>query len=127
MLVFGGVDRAGRALAAPVSYVPAVDSWRALSVADAPSPRQGQSAVWSGDAMIVWGGRDGSGVLADGAAYDPWDDAWAPLPALPPEVTRDGNGGRVGAAAVWTGAELVLLAGDSGGARLSPFGWRYQP
>lgn len=122
MLVFGGVDRAGRSLAAPVSYVPAVDAWRALSSVDAPSPREGQVAVWTGDAMLIWGGRDASGTRVDGASYDPWDDAWTALPPLPAEYA-----GRAGAAGIWTGSELVVLAGDADRDSLSPFGWRYQP
>lgn len=124
MLVFGGVDRAGRTLSAPVSYVPAMDAWRPLSQVGAPSPRQGQVAVWTGDAMLVWGGRDESGARVDGAAYDPWDDAWTALPPLPAEHARVG---RSGAAGIWTGAELLVLAGDAGGESLAPFGWRYQP
>lgn len=128
MLVFGGVARDGRPFAAPVSYVPAMDAWRPLSALGAPSERSSHVAVWSGDAMIVWGGRGASSLHADGASYDPWDDAWTPMPPIPPSMLRDGsNGGRAGAAAVWTGVELIVLGGENGGARLDPFGWRYQP
>ncbi len=84
--------------------------------------------MWAGDAMLVWGGRGDEGLLASGAAYDPWDDLWTPLPAVPPtEVGEGTRGGRAFSAAVWTGAELIVLAGESGAATLRPFGWRYQP
>lgn len=127
MLVFGGIDRWGRELSAPRSYVPALDAWRTLSSEGAPSSREGHAAVWAGDAMLVWGGAAGGQLLADGATYDPWDDLWSPLPELPPEIARDATrGGRARAAAVWTGAELIVLAGDNGEARLDPYGWRYQ-
>lgn len=128
MLVFGGQDRGGHAVAAPVSYVPALDAWRPLREADAPPARFGHVAVWTGDAMLVWGGRSDDALLANGAAYDPWDDVWTPLPPLPPVPLGDGTrGGRASSAAVWTGAELVVLAGENGAPSLSPYGWRYQP
>lgn len=127
MLVFGGIDQLGRALAAPLAYVPALDAWRPRSAVGAPEPRQGHAAVWAGDAMLVWGGAAGSEVFSDGASYDPWDDAWTPLPPLPRTDLADGaQGGRAGAAAVWTGAELVVLGGENGTGRLDPYGWRYQ-
>ncbi|MFO0629834.1 MAG: hypothetical protein U0325_29970 [Polyangiales bacterium] len=128
MLVFGGQDRAGRAIAAPVSYVPALDAWRVLREADAPAARYGHVAVWGGDAMLVWGGRSDDAPLATGAAYDPWDDVWTPLPTLPADPIGDGaRAGRAFSAAVWTGAELIVLAGENGAATLRPYGWRYQP
>ena len=78
--------------------------------------------------MIIWGGRVSDGLAGDGAAYDPWDDAWTPLPPLPDAEVHDGShGARAQSAAVWTGSELIVLAGDSGGPRLDPYGWRYQP
>lgn len=128
MLVFGGQDRRGHALAAPVSYVPALDAWRPLRELDAPAPRFGHVAVWVGDAMLVWGGRSDDALLANGAAYDPWDDLWTPLPAVPATEPGDGTrGGRAFSAAVWTGAELIVLAGENGVDTLRPYGWRYQP
>jgi hypothetical protein len=128
MLVFGGQDRGGHALASPVSYVPALDAWRPLREADAPVARFGHVAVWTGDAMLVWGGRSDDALLPNGAAYDPWDDVWTPLPPVPVDQVGDGApGARAFSAAVWTGAELIVLAGENGAPRLSPYGWRFQP
>ena len=35
------------------------DTWTATSTTGAPSPRTGQTAVWTGSEMIVWGGETG--------------------------------------------------------------------
>src|SRR6267378_6870443 len=56
MIVFGGGSQSvwlgdgGR-------YDLATDSWRTVSLSNAPSPRWFHQAVWSGTEMIVWGGR----------------------------------------------------------------------
>lgn len=39
-------------------YDPASDTWTAISQVNAPSPRWGPTAVWTGNQMIVWGGSD---------------------------------------------------------------------
>jgi hypothetical protein len=125
MLVFGGRDAAGRVIAAPLAYVPATDAWRELTAVGAPSPRAGHVAVWTGEALLVWGGTDGARALADGAAFDPWDDVWRPLPS--PADTPADAAARDGAAGVWTGAELILVGGWDHTDRAAPLGWRYQP
>jgi N-acetylneuraminic acid mutarotase len=73
-------------------------------------PRDSAAVVWTGKELIVWGGeleptgRSAPVVTGDGAAYDPATRAWRVLPPapLPPQV---------GAAAVWTGSELVVWGG----------------
>jgi hypothetical protein len=40
-------------------YDPAVDSWTATRTPGAPTPRSGNTAIWTGTRMIVWGGSDG--------------------------------------------------------------------
>ncbi|MBI3449367.1 MAG: PxKF domain-containing protein [Acidobacteria bacterium] len=78
MIVWGG--HGGPALGYLNSgglYDPSADSWSPTSTLGAPTPRVGHSAVWTGGAMIVWGGSDGAGYLADGGVYgvtcDPGD------------------------------------------------------
>ena len=39
-----------------VRYSPATDTWSRLSTENDPYPRFGESSVWTGNAMIVWGG-----------------------------------------------------------------------
>jgi N-acetylneuraminic acid mutarotase len=91
-----------------------------LPTAGAPSPRGQATAVWTGRELIIWGGYDRGGALADGARYDPEADAWAPLP------TANAPGLRSLDTIVWTGKELLIWGGFAGG-RLSADGVRYDP
>jgi N-acetylneuraminic acid mutarotase len=91
---------------------------------DAPDPRQGHAAVWTGTEMLIWGGVRGGGYslpLNDGWKYSPTTDTW----------TRMADGGapspRTGFAAVWTGTELLLWGGlDETGHGVGD-GGRYDP
>ena len=90
----------------PIAYDPAADSWREL-----PSPpvarRQEAASVWTGTEWLVWGGTNDSGELADGAAFNPTTATWRVLAPSPLSGRRS--------AGVWTGRELVVAAGSSGG------------
>lgn len=88
MIVFGGRGQAEGcaqlcALNDGASYDPATDRWSPI----APAPlagRNGHTAVWFQDRMVVWGGAvQGGAAVADGASYDPVANAWAPLPPAP--------------------------------------------
>lgn len=72
MLVWGGRsdDSGGFAtLGDGARYAPASDGWNALPAAGAPSARYGATAVWTGTAMIVFGGVGADGnVVGAGAA-----------------------------------------------------------
>src|SRR5258708_26624099 len=61
--VLFGLNSGGR-------YQPSVDRWVATDVLKAPEGRSWHSAVWSGSAMLVWGGVS-SGYLDDGASFCP--------------------------------------------------------
>jgi len=53
-------------------YDPASDEWTPTTSVNAPSARQFHTAVWSGEAMLVWGGTGGNtGWMRDGALYYP--------------------------------------------------------
>jgi hypothetical protein len=73
LMVFGGTahDNWGRFIAAGAAYDPARRRWRLLP----PAPIAGRdchAAVWTGDAMLVWGGCcRGSRHHRDGALYAP--------------------------------------------------------
>jgi N-acetylneuraminic acid mutarotase len=64
MLIWGGVNETG-ALDTGAFYdpgrctIPLCDSWTPISTADAPSPRYGHTAIWTGSRMVIWGGSDG--------------------------------------------------------------------
>ncbi|HSH23644.1 MAG TPA: hypothetical protein VK975_06255 [Acidimicrobiales bacterium] len=88
------------------AYDPDADRWRAL----APSPlsaRSGAAAAWTGDEVVMWGGRDASGPLVDGAAYDPEEDSWRTISPSPL--------GARSVQATWTGEEVLLWGGTVAG------------
>lgn len=117
------------------AYNPTTGTWRVLPSSPL-SARVGQSAIWTGTEMIVWGGYDVVSathfhVTADGAAYDPGTNQWQRLPAAPLSP-------RTYAFAVWTGNELIVLGGQPAvltdtvrgypdGAAYNPATERWQP
>ena len=76
--------------------------------ANAPSARSGHQAVWTGDEMLVFGGRNAGGDLADGAAYRPATGTWRPLSVAGSPLARHD------ATEVWTGSELLVFGGLQG-------------
>jgi N-acetylneuraminic acid mutarotase len=123
MIVWGGgnaylwVNDGGR-------YDPRTNSWRAISTANAPSPRAHHTAVWTGREMIIWGGwAGGPGSLGDGKRYDPATDTWRDLSALNAPSARQYH------TAIWTGREMIVWGGDgyAGGLRYWADGGRYNP
>jgi hypothetical protein len=81
-----------------------------------PHPVCNHTAVWTGEAVLVWGGdeafpKEDDGYRpvdpigrADGGIYDPVADTWRPLPSAP-------LAGRFDHVAVWTGAEMLVFGG----------------
>jgi N-acetylneuraminic acid mutarotase len=60
-------------------YDPIADRWLPLSAAVAPAARTGHSAVWTGDAMLVWGGHNGGNPTTwfnDTFSYTPLHDLY---------------------------------------------------
>jgi hypothetical protein len=85
-------------------------SWTSLPPAPI-SPRAEASAVWTGEEVIVWGGRSESGYFSDGAAYNPSTDSWRSI--------SPNNWAGPGSLSVWTGKQMVVLA-KTGGAVYDP-------
>ncbi len=104
-IVFGGLGvnnvRVASALNADKGY------WRSLSTVSIPSPRQMHGMIWTGTKMLVWGGENSSGVLGDGAAYDPSIDQWTPI------STIDAPSARTEHATIWTGKDMLVIGGSS--------------
>lgn len=76
------------------------------------APRVGNSAVWTGDELIVWGGeevqwspRQTRHLPGDGAAYNPKERSWLTL------SDTLGLRGRTNHVAVWTGSEMIIWGG----------------
>ncbi|MBI4325509.1 MAG: hypothetical protein HY674_09625 [Chloroflexi bacterium] len=87
--------------------------WEAMSSIDAPYARRGQSAIWTGDQMLVWGGQSRGTALGDGATFRPPFNTWAPLSSTNAPSARTDH------AAVWTGLEMLIVDGADASGELS--------
>ncbi len=88
------------------------DSWT-LELPSGPPGKKGQSAVWTGSEMIVWGGATPGlpekGMWTNaGFSYDPATDVWTPirLDSTTPEP-------RAFHSAVWTGSTMIIWGGET--------------
>jgi N-acetylneuraminic acid mutarotase len=104
---------------AGASYDPNTNTWTPVSATNAPSPRFDHEAVWVGDAMILWGGYNGSAYLNNGSRYDPAANTWTAI------SNTGAPSGRVEHKMLWTDS-LVLVWGGSGTANMRT-GGRYNP
>lgn len=91
----------------------APQQWQTIATANAPAARVGHSAVWTGQKMIVWGGRNGSSYFGDGALYDPATDAWTTLPTSGAPTARASH------IALWTGTEMLVFGGEDANGALA--------
>lgn len=97
------------------------DAWRELPREGAPGGRVGASAVWTGDALCVWGGRAGRSVVGDGACWSPATGRWRPM-------SREGApSARSDAAVAWDGHTVLLFGGRDGEGEALDDGYRYDP
>jgi len=126
MIVFGGMKFTDGQLSLGngARYNPVSDTWRPLPSDGAPRSRTGHTAVWTGERMIVWGGRDMPAyeVLNDGSIYSPGSDTWTPLP-----FSYDVPQPRFYQAAVWTGSEMIIWGGHQENGTMLNTGARYNP
>lgn len=91
----------------------AAPAWTTGASADAPSGRTGHSAVWTGQAWMIWGGTVGNGVLSQtGSSYDAASDSWRRISEIDPPAARQNH------AAVWTGSALLIWGGSGTGGHL---------
>jgi N-acetylneuraminic acid mutarotase len=105
MIVWGGHGPVS--LNAGGRYDPATNSWsptHPTSTTDAPMGRSSDTAVWTGNEMIVWGGF-GFGYLNSGGRYNPATDTWTPT------STTNAPDGRGEHSAVWTGSQMIVWGG----------------
>ncbi|HEY2047276.1 MAG TPA: kelch repeat-containing protein [Candidatus Udaeobacter sp.] len=95
------------------------DTWTATSTTNAPSPREGHTAVWTGTEMIVWGGHQPPDVLNTGGRYNPSTDTWTAT------STTNAPDARADHTAVWTGTEMIVWGGNA--STYFNTGGRYNP
>lgn len=108
MIIWGGTGPAAN-LNSGGRFNPASQQWNPTSArtgSGVPSARQGHIAVWTGERMLIWGGHNQTGLLQDGAVYDPDTDTWIAL-TLPgsPEA-------RTGAGALWATDRVLVWGGE---------------
>jgi hypothetical protein len=104
-------------------YSPSTDSWSATSLgANVPPGRSGQTAVWTGTEMIVWGGAANGTNVNTGGRYNPPTDGWlATSTGANVPTARSQN------AALWTGTEMLIWGGRSLFGNRVNTGGRYNP
>jgi N-acetylneuraminic acid mutarotase len=117
----GAADSGGRGAA----YNPTTRRWRELPAAPLRN-RGGAHTAWTGKVLLVIGGSGTrqDETFRDGAAYEPAKDSWTALPAPPAGVALPTGDG---AAAVWTGDELLLWNGSGVNAGQAAGGAVYNP
>jgi hypothetical protein len=111
----GGGAGGGSTMETPIT-------WTALPTEGAPTARYLHTAVWTGKAMIVWGGR-GAGmpqVVGSGGVYDPASKSWKPTSTVGAPSPRYLH------TAVWTGSKM-LIWGGYGDSALAADGAAYDP
>ncbi len=87
------------------NYNPSTDSWTPVNEKTAPFAREYHQAVWSGQVMVVWGGRVQAQYSPGGGRYDPSTDTWTAT-TLTNEPT-----GREHFRAEWSGSEMIIWGG----------------
>jgi N-acetylneuraminic acid mutarotase len=94
------------------AYNPKTDTWRTLSIDNAPSPRSNHAVVWTGTEMVIWGGEstgatsiDDMRALNDGFSYNPTTDSWRKL------SSKEAPKGNYDMQFDWSGTELLLWGG----------------
>src|SRR5262245_22685583 len=131
MVVIGGSGEVvagnvvhGRIFRDAAAYDPATHSWRRLP--PMPAPRTEATATWTGTEVLVVGGHqgdiEGTGLDADGVAYNPATNRWRQLPSM--------GVGRIEHTAVWTGSQLLVWGGQTvraGDRTAAPHGVAYDP
>jgi len=100
-------------------YDPVLDRWRPTTFDGVPVRRYSHRMVWTGDEVLVWGGR--SVTDNPGGRYDPVTDQWGPMSTVgQPAPYRDWF------SSVWIGNRMVVWGGRISG-NGSADGGRYDP
>lgn len=126
MLIWGGITYTDGGINTKLntgwSYNPATDTWSEIPTLGAPEARVGHTALWTGEEMLIWGGRDqNDDNLNTGGRYNPLTKTWQPID---PAAFVDE---RTNHTAVWTGTEMIVWGGISNSHVDLSTGGRYNP
>jgi len=124
MIVWGGRnDETGAYRDDGGRYNPESDSWDPIisNTVIAPSARSDHSAIWTGNEMIIWGGREVQGDFNTGGRYNPITNTW--LPTTMTNVPSE----RYNHSTIWTGTEMIIWGGGLSPNSLIDTGGRYNP
>ena len=98
-------------------YNPSTDQWSPMSN---PGFELGTGSnneiLWTGEELIVWGGRMPPQYISNGGRYNPATDTWQAMTSTMSPYPR------VAHKALWTGAEMIVF-----GSGLARTGGRYYP
>ena len=83
-------------------------TWTATTITNAPSAREGHSAVWTGTEMLIWGGFEDPAYTTDGGRYNPDTDSWLVLGANSEPTARRYH------TVLWTGSFMLVWGGYDG-------------
>jgi hypothetical protein len=96
------------------------ENWNTLAVAEA-AERSGATLVWTGQEVLLWGGRDSQGALVPGGLrFSPASRSFSTISTSLSPSAREGH------AAVWTGARMLIWGGRNDSAALAD-GAAYDP
>ncbi len=125
VLVFGGHDGTTPVATGGVYDPTGLGTWSTLDVTggQAPAARESAGGVWTGAKMIVWGGKNGTGVNT-GSIYDPTQAVGSRWTTI---TTTDAPSGRWGHSMIWTGTRLIVFGGTGNGTNRLADGGIYDP
>ena len=121
-------DAAGNSLGANTAwnFTTETDAWQATARdAGTPTSRTRHTAIWTGQAMIIWGGTTSGVPTATGARYQP---AVGAAPGVWTATTQTGApSARSGHTAVWTGMQMIVWGGIDISGNSVASGAQYMP
>lgn len=91
------------------AYNPYTNSWRSIATPPSTSYLHGRRAIWTGEEMIVTGGK-WNGYSGSSYAYDPNADTWRTLASITSRYFHD---------MVWTGERVIVYGGYNGSGSMS--------
>jgi alpha-tubulin suppressor-like RCC1 family protein len=122
VIMFGGVDNNWVPISDTWWYYPVTNTWVQQTPIGGPPPaRSGQSMVWDGNKVIMFGGSDNNLVpISDTWWYYPVTNTWAQQTTSGPPPARSGQ------SMIWDGTRAIMFGGsDNNGVTNDT--WWYDP